>query len=1328
MAPMIEASNTITTSNTVLGDNFGTVLQAGAVHGDVHLHDVSVRRRPRTSAPKLARRPPWLAEVLGTAGVLVDDLHVITCLPNPPDGEVTVEFPSGEVTSTATTAESHAGLVVLRLHEPTSLTPAPLSTRGHLDGTGPPGTPVFDSDVEAVVGLIAGDGRVLPMSRLITELPWLSRRAGWRLDLDADFKTHWLPRARGSELQSDCGKWYFTGRYAARRAVCDWLATTESVLVVTGGPGSGKSALLAHLLVSADEKFGGAVPDTVLRPAVGAFGAAVHVSGLTRADVLARLGAAFDLDVETSAELVVALRERGSTVVLLIDAVEEAANPEAARGIAVLLKELADSGVARILAAVRTAPAGSDRERVLAAFGRSAPRIDLDSSEYLCRADVVTLIRHRLPALSEQDAHVVAERARYNFLIAQLTTTWLAVRGTSELRTTELPETVGQAMDAYLDACGPDTALVRRMLTALAFARGAGLARDDSWLVIADALHRGHTHTLLDLETVFHSAANYLVDRSESQLGQPSYRLYHHALDEHLQEQCPVPSPQHVITRAFTATQRWCDASHYALRHLPEHAIDADMFDELLSNADFLVHAEPSALLTSLPRAQTRQGHLISAAYRASHHLHQHADPSTRCRMIALDAARHGARALQRELNDLHNGLDRSDGALGWRATFATGQWITPALVATLKGHTSGIERCAMVAECREPVALTLNRDELLVWSLTERRQIDEIDIGRGEDRIVNIAATAWQGRPIGLLRHQSGTVRMWDVLERREIGRIDAPRGESSWVSVTVTEIDQRAVVITVDGDKLRARLRLWNFRTQKKIAEFHTRHFNLLHSPVPVTRSGASSIAALTNGNGMMVKIWDLAEVRVLGVITFDKPIVSVAVGQANGRVVGVAYGYRHPEITVWDLIDRSLLGRLPVDDGGLVISGTVTDRNGRSVLVAAMTDRSVRIWDLTTLEQVDHIRTAHHSIFHSTAAEVSGRLIALTTSNTEGTICVLDLESAPMSPVDEYNTGPVYTVAAAEISGCSIVATAQPERKWRLWNVDEQHHIADMTHGQDNNCIVNEVVTTTRGLAAVSLFSVYEDRSGGRYWNWIEFWDVARRRRIGPPVHPQPEYVQVAMADAGDRTLAVVCDDRSLRKCVLTAENWEYAGEIDLSERDRHVFAMAIGLQDDRQVVVTGGTSDGRRVLEVWDLADRCGVREIHTDHEKEIKTITLARQSGRLVAITAGTDKSVRAWDLLTGRRMAHFAGHSRTVTSVLLANVHNRLTVVSGSLDRTIRLWDLGTQECVEVVQMPDQILCMDLSERGTLVIGQGSDVIAMEASGLSALTPTQRPL
>lgn len=189
----------------------------------------------------------------------------------PPAAEIAVEFPfvdgllsrSARVVGWHPLANDLSGdAALLRLAEPVTVTPAPLacpsSLQGHrfsvhgfphgnraarqangrLGGASGPagewvqvesrasggwpvehgfsGAPVFDHDASAVVGIVAlrdrhRSGHVLPVSYLRRVWPWLGDRVGWRLDLDPSLTTHWLPRARGSEVETDSGTCYFEG-------------------------------------------------------------------------------------------------------------------------------------------------------------------------------------------------------------------------------------------------------------------------------------------------------------------------------------------------------------------------------------------------------------------------------------------------------------------------------------------------------------------------------------------------------------------------------------------------------------------------------------------------------------------------------------------------------------------------------------------------------------------------------------------------------------------------------------------------------------------------------------------------------------------------------------------------------------------------------------------------------------------------------------------------------------------------------------------------------------------------------------------------------------
>jgi hypothetical protein len=72
-------------------------------------------------------------------------------------------------------------------------------------------------------------------------------------ELDEALRTHFVPKAQGAELGELA--WYFTGRRAQTRRIVGWLRDApDGMLVVTGAAGSGKSALLGHIVAMSDSR------------------------------------------------------------------------------------------------------------------------------------------------------------------------------------------------------------------------------------------------------------------------------------------------------------------------------------------------------------------------------------------------------------------------------------------------------------------------------------------------------------------------------------------------------------------------------------------------------------------------------------------------------------------------------------------------------------------------------------------------------------------------------------------------------------------------------------------------------------------------------------------------------------------------------------------------------------------------------------------------------------------------------------------------------------------------------------------------------------------
>ena len=405
---------------------------------------------------------------------------------------------------------------------------------------------------------------------MLSVLPPLSRaeEETSRLAGSQALAEHWDPRARGVEHHDRPG-WFFTGRRQALRDLVAWLSAppdpADNVRLVTGGPGSGKSALLARLVTMSDPAYRARMPrpmtadDAVADLPESIIDIAVHARAASTEGVMSVLAAAVGALRPNLDSLIGALLQRQRQLTIVIDAVDEADDPS---GLVLMLRQLAsgaaDAGV-RLLAGAR--PGGPDRRLItgLGLLGHDNPAvIDLDLPAFVSHGDIAEYVRLRLllvgviPGPGQPDtpyrgqelharqiADAVAAEAYPSFLIGQLVSRALLLRteplSPDNVSEEWFPKTASEAMDLYLAGAGDQEQRSRTedILRPLAYARGDGLPLDDAglWPRLATALARpGRSYTVRDASAVLDTAAaDFLIETVRT--GQATYyRLYHQAL------------------------------------------------------------------------------------------------------------------------------------------------------------------------------------------------------------------------------------------------------------------------------------------------------------------------------------------------------------------------------------------------------------------------------------------------------------------------------------------------------------------------------------------------------------------------------------------------------------------------------------------------------------------------------------------------------------------------------------------------------------------------------------------------------------------------------
>jgi hypothetical protein len=184
--------------------------------------------------------------------------------------------------------------------------------------------------------------------------------------------------------------WRFRGRTAALSTIVSWLdraVPDRKVLVVTGSPGVGKSAVLGRIVTTADAAIRASLPpgDDAVRASLGSVSCAVHAKGKTALEVAEEIARAAHAalpgepgDLAPAAQAALG-QHSGIRFNVVIDALDEAASPHQARAIidriVLPLAETCSDAGAQVIVGTRRRDDDGD---LLTRFGKAISAIDLD--------------------------------------------------------------------------------------------------------------------------------------------------------------------------------------------------------------------------------------------------------------------------------------------------------------------------------------------------------------------------------------------------------------------------------------------------------------------------------------------------------------------------------------------------------------------------------------------------------------------------------------------------------------------------------------------------------------------------------------------------------------------------------------------------------------------------------------------------------------------------------------------------------------------------------------------------------------------------------------
>ncbi|MET9864680.1 caspase family protein [Streptomyces sp. NPDC006386] len=1145
---------------------------------------------------------------------------------------------------------------------------------------------------------------------------------------------------------------HFTGRRSQLALLAPWLDGIGSagLCLVTGRPGTGKSALIGAVVGAAHPTLVEAAPHIRARlqtdpagcPSINRSMAAVHARQRELDDLVTSLARQLRLDGPPDGwspkTFVEAVTASDVPPTLVVDALDEANEP--ARVTDELLLPLAcsrrpDGGAAcRLLVGARPWEEFAALQRAAADGGLL---IDLNVTDPLeLRQDVrdylaISLadidgyasgshraVRDRLSTAAADSLVDASDQEWGAFLVASVFVRYLAAvpaPGT-EHDAALLGGTVPHHLHAVFDLdlrARPNSTAARALLSAFAFAKGDGMPAELA-MPLAESLVPGVTSP--ELHEALSDVLFYL--RTDVELdGTTLYRPFHQGLADYLVAENRNSTPAEPVERLVldvllgcagqrseTSLAAWSTAPPYLLRHAVQHARDCNRQDELFTDAEFLVHADPATVIPALAMAETDAGRLAVAVYRASSGSHRHADARIRRQLLAIDAARYGARPL---LGRLNAGAPPD----AWIPRWATGSQVDSALLDTLTGHVDAVTSIAVTeTTSMQRVAVTAGDDGTIrLWDLASRQLLKTL----GQEHASGITAVLClkaQGTPYVVAADQADRLQVWDAVSGTLVGTPHGT-GQERILGLSAVETDDGAVIVAA-GESSLGFYAISLQRGGPSVSKIAER--DLACTAVACTRLGDRRVAVVATRNSG-IQIWDVDTTQMSADpfgVRLSAPTAVACTMLDQGPVAVVTT--RQSGIWMWDLASRQVLGKPFGDRLSAATSVTCAVAGGRPIAVTTSDDGTVRRWDLRTRTAVGDAFVGHTDWVRAVAVTTvrqatepgspgDDQLIALSVSD-DSTVRIWDM--TPRLPVGRPVTGhraTVQAVATTVVGERAIALTAAEDDPLNIWGMEHGEHM-----GLLDGYPARALTCTRLGSRPAQVREVAVTSGASRV---IRFWNLATHRLVG------------RMSMRHDRAATGLAVTRIRERPVLLSctrggeiRAWDLENRVPLSRavpghRGAATGVAAVDLQGRPHAVTCG--DDG--IVRLWDLASRVPkLVAALLGHTGGVTAVACTEVGSLPVAVSTGYDRTVRVWDLTTKRQLGDpLRGHNGGVLAVVCAAVRGRPTALTSGEDSTVRLWDLE-HRTVETLALPMPANALTVAPDGCLVMGCGPEVIVME--------------
>ncbi len=671
------------------------------------------------------------------------------------------------------------------------------------------------------------------------------------------------------------------------------------------------------------------------------------------------------------------------------------------------------------------------------------------------------------------------------------------------------------------------------------------------------------------------------------------------------------------------------------------------------------------------------------------------------------------------------------DQAMRWKGV----PWLRPlnsrliapgeALECTLAGHTGSVLSLALIPDGNFAVSGGAD-GTLRIWDLERWEMLQTLFLpSRTGDKMSAVFRETTElggfSAPMGLKKEVSAPTSMavtpdgryavfsvlrdravwvWDIQEDKLVCTLE---GHNSVVfTVAVTPDGKYAVSGGMDGALLVWSLDLIDEKRPRPVHIF-TKHKDTV-SAIEMTKD---SRFAVSGSWDKTIRVWDIKNKKLVRTLHTGRPIHGLAIADDAQRIVSIS---RDKNVQIWAL-DQSVSWLKGMARKGVL--NTLTDRiymlaiapDGRRI-VAASEDKTLKVWDLERGECICRLAENLSDIVTKIVLTPDGHYaLASSTNQTIGVWSLLARADVNFTP----DHGKVVRAAAITPDGRRAV-TGSWDSSIKVWDLKTQKVLHSLVGHKDG---ITTVAVTPKGEIAVS----------GSKDKTMRVWDLNK----GTEIRCLKGYVGKinSVAVTGDGKYAVCSsDDRTIK--IWGLEKGELLETYTVHKDSVGSVAMTM---DGKRMLTTSLDQTiriwdiglGMRFLDDSNLNDKIdlikemisnSLNDALVDQKSSVRILgkdsspilaTAITQDGGF-AVTGGADGTLRVWDLEMMKEIRTLKEGSKAVWSIAITPEGRPLLLATEGL--SLNIWDMKKWAIMTTFTADSDFLCCAIARDGeTLIAG-----------------------